>query len=52
MENFFREQQRLIESVSPTKRYLYDRIDWKERCIGILGARGTGKPPITTARCS
>lgn len=46
MENFFREQQRLIESVSPTKRYLYDRIDWKERCIGILGARGTGKTTL------
>ena len=46
MENFFREQQRLIESLSPTKRYLYDRIDWKERCIGILGARGTGKTTL------
>jgi len=46
MENFFREQQRLIESISPTKRYLYDRIDWKERCIGILGARGTGKTTL------
>src|SRR5512136_1829901 len=46
MENFFREQQRLIESVSSTKRYLYDRIDWKERCIGILGARGTGKTTL------
>lgn len=46
MENFFREQQRLIESVSPRKRYLYDRIDWRERCIGILGARGTGKTTL------
>jgi predicted AAA+ superfamily ATPase len=46
MENFFREQQRLIESVSRTKRYLYERIDWKERCIGILGARGTGKTTL------
>lgn len=46
MENFLREQQRLIELVSPTKRYLYDRIDWKERCIGILGARGTGKTTL------
>jgi predicted AAA+ superfamily ATPase len=46
MESFFREQQRLIESVSPTKRYLYDRIDWKERCIGIMGARGTGKTTL------
>ncbi|MBE0504557.1 MAG: AAA family ATPase, partial [Desulfuromonadales bacterium] len=46
MENFLRDQQRLIEVVSPTKRYLYDRIDWNERCIGILGARGTGKTTL------
>jgi len=46
MENFFREQQRLIEGISPTKRYLYERIDWNERCIGILGARGTGKTTL------
>jgi len=32
-----------MESVSPGKRYLYQHIDWNERCIGILGARGTGK---------
>jgi predicted AAA+ superfamily ATPase len=46
MENLFREQQRLIEAVSKTKRYIYDRIDWNERCIGILGARGTGKTTL------
>ena len=46
MDNFLREQQRLIDAVSPTKRYLYDRIDWNERCIGILGARGTGKTTL------
>ncbi|MCF8044362.1 MAG: AAA family ATPase [Desulfarculaceae bacterium] len=26
-----------------TKRYLYEKIDWSARCLGILGARGTGK---------
>ncbi len=46
MEYFLSEQQRLIETVSPTKRYLYDRIDWNERCLGILGARGTGKTTL------
>jgi predicted AAA+ superfamily ATPase len=46
MENFFREQQRLIESLSQTRRYLFSRIDWNERCIGILGARGTGKTTL------
>ena len=43
MERFQQEQLRLIESVSAKKRYLHDLIDWNERCIGILGARGTGK---------
>lgn len=46
MENFFREQQRIIASVSPMTRYLYDRIAWDERCVGILGARGTGKTTL------
>ncbi|TLU86014.1 MAG: AAA family ATPase [Chlorobium sp.] len=43
MERFQQEQLKLIASVSTKKRYLYDLIDWNERCIGILGARGTGK---------
>jgi predicted AAA+ superfamily ATPase len=46
MESFFNEQHRLIASVSAVKRYLYSRIDWSERCIGILGARGTGKTTL------
>ena len=46
MENFFNEQHRLIASVSAVKRYLYSHIDWNERCIGILGARGTGKTTL------
>jgi GTPase SAR1 family protein len=43
MEQFLQEQLRLIAAASTKKRYLYDLIDWNERCIGILGARGTGK---------
>ncbi len=46
MENFFSEQHRLIASVSAMKRYLYTSVDWNERCIGILGARGTGKTTL------
>lgn len=46
MEHLFREQQRLLASVSPTRRYLFDRIDWGLRCVGILGARGTGKTTL------
>jgi len=46
METLLKEQQRLLQTLSPTKRYLYDLIDWNERCIGILGARGTGKTTL------
>jgi len=46
MEHFFNEQHRLIASISAVKRYLYSSIDWNERCIGILGARGTGKTTL------
>ncbi len=46
MEHIFREQQRLVDAVTPTRRYLYSRIEWNERCIGILGARGTGKTTL------
>ncbi|NOX87055.1 MAG: ATP-binding protein [Chlorobi bacterium] len=28
------------------KRFLFDRIDWKNRLISILGARGTGKTTL------
>lgn len=46
MENFIREQLRMIDSISLTKRYLYSSIDWNLRCFGILGARGTGKTTL------
>lgn len=28
------------------KRFLFDKIDWNDRLIGILGARGTGKTTL------
>ncbi len=41
---FFEEQLRLIESIPYRhKRYLYDQIDWDERCLLITGQRGVGK---------
>ncbi len=46
MEEFFAEQARLIKTVGDKKRYLYDAIDRDLRCIGILGARGTGKTTL------
>ncbi|NIA20026.1 MAG: AAA family ATPase [Xanthomonadaceae bacterium] len=46
----FDEQWRLTERVGPKKRYLFQLIDWDLRCIGILGARGTGKTTIMLQR--
>lgn len=50
MEYLLREQQRLLDAVTPGRRYLYDRIAWDARCIGILGARGTGKTTLMLQR--
>lgn len=47
---FFDEQNRLTALVGGKKRYLFQRIDWNLRCIGILGARGTGKTTIMLQR--
>lgn len=50
MEQLFSEQLRLIDRLGANKRYLYEHIDWNERCIGILGARGTGKTTMLLQR--
>lgn len=43
MEYWFAEQEARLRNLPTTKRYLYEKIDWSARCLGILGARGTGK---------
>lgn len=43
MEYWFAEQAARLRNLPVTKRYLYAEIDWSARCLGILGARGTGK---------
>ncbi|HHH37202.1 MAG TPA: AAA family ATPase, partial [Epsilonproteobacteria bacterium] len=41
---FFQEQQRLIESIPYRyRRYLYEQIEWNERCLLITRQRGVGK---------
>ena len=42
-EFWFQKTQLLLNRLPETKRYLYDKIDWSQRCLGILGSRGTGK---------
>ena len=44
IQNLFQMQKILLNRVSLAhKRYLYDKIDWNQRLIGILGQRGQGK---------
>lgn len=51
MNNYFEISARLIEATSiQIVRYLYHVIDWNQRLIGILGARGTGKTTLMLQR--
>ena len=44
MESFFRTHKYLVEHLqAPVRRDLMDEINWKDRMIGIKGARGVGK---------
>ncbi len=44
LHNLYEEQEKLLSRVSLKKRrYLYDKIDWRLKSIGILGQRGLGK---------
>ena len=47
MENLFNKSIKKIEGIQfPFKRFLYDKINWDRRLIGLKGARGTGKTTI------
>ena len=47
MQKYIAIMHRLTAACSTEKvRYLYHRIDWNQRLIGILGARGAGKTTI------
>jgi len=44
LQSIFEEQLRLLSRISlDKKRYLYRKIDWSLKSIGILGQRGLGK---------
>ena len=44
MNSLFLHYNRLLNATNVQyNRYLYDKIDWEGRLIGITGARGTGK---------
>ena len=47
MENLFNNSAKKVENVSLRfKRFLFDKINWKRRLIGVKGARGTGKTTL------
>jgi uncharacterized protein len=44
MESLVKIYLRLLQETDASKfRYLYPSIDWNERCIAIIGAKGVGK---------
>ncbi len=50
MEELFAIQEVLLDNVSAKERYLLTVIDWKNRLIGIKGARGSGKTTLLLQR--
>lgn len=47
IESIYRNYNRRLDAVSmEIKRYLYDKINWSNRLIGIKGSRGVGKTTL------
>lgn len=44
MKQLIANYRRLLKlTTTPFHRYLYDKVDWEGRLVGIVGARGVGK---------
>ncbi|PRY89793.1 ATP-binding protein [Mongoliibacter ruber] len=44
MEKLYQKFETLLQNTTTDfKRYLYDRVSWESRMIGIIGPRGVGK---------
>ena len=44
MITLYQKFETLLQSTATDfKRYLYDKVSWESRMIGIIGARGVGK---------
>ena len=44
MRTLYQKFETLLQSTTTDfKRYLYDKVSWESRMIGIIGARGVGK---------
>ncbi len=47
MRTLYQKFETLLQSTTTDfKRYLYDKVSWESRMIGIIGARGVGKTTI------
>ncbi len=47
MDRLYETMQRLLaNTVSPFHRYTYDRINWDNRMLGLVGPRGVGKTTL------
>jgi predicted AAA+ superfamily ATPase len=47
MENLFQYSNQLISQVDTTfSRYMYHQINWQNRLVGLVGARGIGKTTL------
>ncbi|SDB52362.1 hypothetical protein SAMN05660653_02616 [Desulfonatronum thiosulfatophilum] len=50
MDALFSQQHSLLSSLTESRRYLHDLIDWNHRLLGIVGARGVGKTTMMLQR--
>ncbi len=51
MEKLLQQSEGLVtRTLSLKRRYLFDQVNWKNRLIGIKGARGTGKTTMLLQR--
>lgn len=50
MDELFALQEDVLQQVSLKERYLLADIDWKNRLIGLKGARGSGKTTLLLQR--
>ena len=47
MERLYETMYRLLENTtSEFHRYIYDRINWDNRMLGLVGPRGVGKTTL------
>ncbi len=46
LREFYSIQHTLLRKIPKANRFLYEKINWHQRLLGIIGARGTGKTTL------